>query len=171
LPPELDERLPPDRGRAKKLLAEAGYPDGFEVTLDCPNNRYINDEAICTSLAAMFAQIGVRAKLNVAPFSIFFPKVQRYDTSLFLLGWGLASADQIFTLRPILHSKQPDGAGDTNYGRFSDAKLDTWIDQAYVEMDQAKRKTAIIEALTLAKSAVFYLPLLRQGIPGRCGVT
>jgi peptide/nickel transport system substrate-binding protein len=63
----------------------------------------------------------------------------------------------------ILLSRQPDGADDTNYGRFSDAKLDTWIDQAQVEMDQAKRKTAIIEALTLTKSAVFYLPLPSAG--------
>src|SRR4030095_13315558 len=71
--PQLESRLPFDREKAKKLLAEAGYPNGFEVTLDCPNNRYVNDEKICQALAAMWSQIGVTIKLNSMPRAVYFP--------------------------------------------------------------------------------------------------
>ncbi len=78
---ELDKRLAHDKEKAKKLLAEAGYPNGFEVTLDCPNNRYINDERICQAVAGMLAQVGIRVKLNAMPRATYFPKIQKFDTS------------------------------------------------------------------------------------------
>ena len=74
----LDKRLPFDREKAKKLLADAGYPKGFEVTLDCPNNRYINDEKICVAVAAMWAQIGVDVKVNAMPRAQYFPKIEKH---------------------------------------------------------------------------------------------
>ena len=74
--PEVEKRLPFDRERAKKLLADAGYPNGFEVTLDCPNNRYINDEKICQALAAMWSQIGVNTKVNTMPRAVYFPEAR-----------------------------------------------------------------------------------------------
>ena len=89
--PEIEKRLPFDRAAAKKLLAEAGYPNGFEVTLDCPNNRYVNDEKICQALAAMWAQIGITVKVNAMPRANYFPKLEKLDTSLYMLGWGGAS--------------------------------------------------------------------------------
>ena len=83
------ERLPYDPQAAKKLLAEAGYPNGFEFTLDCPNNRYINDEAIGKALAGMWAKIGVKVKVNAIPRANYFPKVLRYDSSVGMVGWVL----------------------------------------------------------------------------------
>ena len=77
---ELDRRAPVDREKAKKLLAEAGYPSGFEVQLDCPNNRYINDEQICQAVSSMLAQIGIQVKLNAMPRAVWLPKLQKFDT-------------------------------------------------------------------------------------------
>ncbi len=91
--PELEKRLPFDKAKAKKLLAEAGYPNGFEVTLDCPNNRYVNDEKICQALAAMWAQIGVTINVNAMPRANYFPKLEKTDTSMYMLGWGGGATD------------------------------------------------------------------------------
>jgi peptide/nickel transport system substrate-binding protein len=99
---ELESALPYDKEKAKKLLADAGYPNGFEVTLDCPNNRYVNDEKICQALAAMWSQIGVTTRVNAMPRATYFPKLEKTDTSLYMLGWGGASTDAIFTLQPVL---------------------------------------------------------------------
>ena len=79
---EMDKRPPVDVDGSKKLLADAGYPSGFEVTLDCPNNRYVNDEEICQAVASMWAKIGVKAKLNAMPFATYIPKILKNDTSI-----------------------------------------------------------------------------------------
>ncbi len=107
--PELEKRMPYDKAHAKALLAEAGYPNGFEVTIDCPNNRYINDEKICQALAAMWAQIGVETRVNAIPRSTFFPKIEKLDTSMYMLGWGGATIDAIFILQPVLATLQRQG--------------------------------------------------------------
>jgi peptide/nickel transport system substrate-binding protein len=109
---------------AKALLAEAGYPNGFEVTLDCPNNRYVNDEKICQALAAMWAQIGVKVAVNAMPRATYFPKLEKTETSMYMLGWGGANTDAIFVLQPVLSTHSGKGDGDYNYGRYSNAKLD-----------------------------------------------
>ena len=106
---EIEKRLPYDRERAKKLLAEAGYPNGFEVTLDCPNNRYINDEKICQALAAMWSQVGVNTKVNTMPRAVYFPKLEKNDTSMYMLGWGGGTTDAIFILQPVLATKNGKG--------------------------------------------------------------
>ncbi len=100
--PELERRLPYDKAKARQLLAEAGYPNGFDVTLDCPNNRYVNDEKICQALAAMWAQVGVKVAVNAMPRANYFPKLEKLDTSLYMLGWGGGATDAIFTLQPVL---------------------------------------------------------------------
>ena len=74
--------------KAKKLLAEAGYPNGFELTLDCPNNRYVNDEKVCQAVVAMWAKIGLKPKLNSMNFAPYIAKIQNFDTSVYMLGWG-----------------------------------------------------------------------------------
>ena len=86
--PELDTRLPFDPDAAKALLAEAGYPDGFAVTLDCPNDRYINDEAICRAVAAMLGEIGIRVTVAARPMREHFPMIKNRETDFYLLGWG-----------------------------------------------------------------------------------
>ena len=101
--------LPFDRAKAKQLLAEAGYPNGFEVTLDCPNNRYVNDEKICQALAAMWSADRRRDQLVTMPRANYFPKLEKLDTSLYMLGWGGAATDAIFILQPVLHDGQRQG--------------------------------------------------------------
>ena len=121
---DLEKRLPFDPAAAKKLLAEAGYPNGFTFTLNCPNDRYINDEKICVAIAAMWAKVGVTAKVETMPRAQYFQKMGKLDTSAYLLGWGGGSSDAIFILKPVLHSRNAQGAGDGNYGDTKSEKLD-----------------------------------------------
>ena len=163
--PEVEKRFPYDRAAAKKLLVEAGYPNGFEVTLDCPNNRYINDEEICVAVAAMLAQIDVKVRVNALPKAVYFPKLEKNDTSMYMLGWGGAITDAQTTLDPVLHSKDGKGKGEYNYGRYVNAKLDELADQAAVETNPEKRKAIVTEALLAHKNEFNNLPLHRQVIP------
>ena len=160
-----EKRFPFDRAKAKQLLAEAGYPNGFEVTLDCPNNRYVNDEKICIALAAMWAQIGVNTRVNAMPRATYFPKLEKLDTSLYMLGWGGGAIDPIFILQPVLHSANSKGDGDYNYGRYTNAKFDALVDQVKTELDVQKRRALINDALMIEHEEFLHLPLHRQVIP------
>jgi peptide/nickel transport system substrate-binding protein len=163
--PELEKRLPFDKEKAKKLLADAGYPNGFEVTLDCPNNRYVNDERICQALAAMWSQVGVATKVNAMPRTLYFPKLEKLDTSLYMLGWGGANTDGIFTLQPVLSSWNGKGDGDFNYGRYTNAKVDELTAKVKVNINPQERLAQIREALAANNAEVNLIPLHRQVIP------
>jgi peptide/nickel transport system substrate-binding protein len=164
--PELEPRLwPHDPERARSLLAAAGYPRGFELQLDCPNNRYVNDERICTALAGMFAKVGVRVRVNAMPRAQFFQKVDQFDISMHLYGWGGAAVDPGFTLTPVLHGRDGHGKGDFNSGRFRDEALDRLIDAVEVEMDPAKRRELMLQAFRRVRESVLVIPLHRQMIP------
>jgi peptide/nickel transport system substrate-binding protein len=163
--PELEKRLPFDRPRAKQLMSEAGYADGFEVTLDCPNNRYVNDEKICQALAAMWAQIGVKVSVNAMPRAVYFPKLEKFDTSLYMLGWGGAATDGIFILQPVLSSYTGKGDGDYNYGRYSNPKIDELVAKIRIEMNPEVRLQEIRDALAAHNAEINHLPLHRQVIP------
>ena len=163
--PEIEERLPFDRERAKKLLAEAGYPNGFEVTLDCPNNRYVNDEKICQALAAMWAQVGVTVRVNAMPRATFFPKIEKVDTSMYMLGWGGGTTDAIFILQPVLSSHNGKGDGDYNYGRYSNPKLDELTAKIKTNVNAGERLNQIHEALLAQNAETNHIPLHRQVIP------
>ena len=162
---KIEKRLPYDKERAKKLLADAGYPNGFEVTLDCPNNRYVNDEKICQALAAMWAQIGVRVNVNAMPRAVYFPKLEKTDTSMYMLGWGGATTDGIFILQPVLSTFNGKGDGDYNYGRYSNAKLDELTAKIKTNMQPEERLGQIHEALLAHNAEVNHIPLHRQVIP------
>ena len=163
--PEIEKRLPYDKERARKLLAEAGYPNGFEVTLDCPNNRYVNDDKICQALAAMWSQIGVATSVNAMPRAKYFPKLEQFDTSLYMLGWGGGSTDAIFTLQPVLMTWSGKGDGDYNYGRYSNPKLDELASKVKTDMNPAERLKEVREALLAHNAEINHLPLHRQVIP------
>jgi peptide/nickel transport system substrate-binding protein len=163
--PELEKRLPHDKAKAKQLLAEAGYPNGFDVTLDCPNNRYVNDEKICQALAAMWAQIGINVAVNAMPRANYFPKLEKLDTSLYILGWGGGATDAIFTLQPVLATYSGKGDGDYNYGRYANPKQDKWTAKVKVNMNPEQRLTEIRQALAAQAEAINHLPLHRQVIP------
>lgn len=162
---EVDVRLPLDRAKAKQLLAEAGYPNGFEVTLDCPNNRYINDEEICQAVTAMLAQVGIQAKLNAMPRATYFPKIQKYDTSFYMLGWGVPTFDALYSLQSLAMTVGQGGDGNFNLGRFSNAKFDALVGQIKVETDQERRNAAIVDALKIHNAELAHVPLHHQVIP------
>jgi peptide/nickel transport system substrate-binding protein len=164
--PDAEKRLPFDPARARQLLTEAGYPNGFDVTLDCPNNRYINDEEICLAVAAMLAKIGIQTRVSTMPRATYFPKLEKFDTSMYMLGWGGAITDAQTMLSPVLHSPDPKtGSGSFNYGRYVNPKLDALIDAAAVETDIEKRRDIIRQAIAEHNAQVHHVPLHRQMIP------
>ena len=160
--PDIDKRMPFDPAGARKLLAEAGYPNGFEFTLDCPNNRYVNDEEICQALVGMWAKIGLKPKLNAMPFATYIPKLLKMDTSVYMLGWGVATFDSLYMLQSLVRSKTTGADGSFNQGRISDAKLDALIDGMKTEIDLKKRDAMIREALVAVRDQAYYIPLHHQ---------
>jgi peptide/nickel transport system substrate-binding protein len=165
--PAIESRLPYDIAAARKLMADAGYPDGFEVQLDCPNNRYINDEKICVALAAMWAQLKVKVKVVAQPRVNYFPKLEKYDFSMYMLGWGGAVTDAETVITPVLRNHRDDasGIGFYNYGRYKDDVFDALAARSSVEADAGKRTALVKEALLRYKDQVAALPLHRQVIP------
>ena len=164
--PALETRLPFDLAAARKGMADAGYPDGFEVTLDCPNNRYVNDEGICLALASMWAQIKLKVKVNAMPRVLYFPKLERYETSLYLMGWGGAITDAETILTPVYRSDdKASGAGFYNYGRSRNPKFDQLAAASSAEADPVKREALIKAALQEYREQLHVLPLHRQAAP------
>ncbi len=173
VPKSYEDRLPYDPAAARKLLADAGYGGGFGFTLTCPNNRYINDEKICTALAAMWAKIGLDVKVDAVPRSIFFPRATKLDITACIYGWGSDSGDAVDTLKPVLHGRDEKGAGTNNAGDFKAPELDALTEAAAVEVDRAKRQELINKAMAIIRDQVLVIPLHRQVIPwlSRAGVT
>ena len=165
VPLELDRRYPFDIAKAKKLLTGAGYANGFAFTLHCPNDRYVNDEKICVAIAAMWAKIGLTVRVETMTKANFFPKVQNRDTSAFLAGWGGGPTDAIFTLKPIMHSRDGKGSGDSNYGDAKIPELDLLIDKLEGEMNLAERQNMINQSVKIMHDEVHVIPLHRQMIP------
>ena len=161
----LDAVVKPDRERARKLLAEAVYPQGFEVTLDCPNNRYINDEKLCQATAAMLAQVNVKVRLNAMPRATYFAKIQKFDTSFYMLGWGVPTFDSLYSLQSLLRTVGQGGDGNFNLGKYSNPKVDAAVDALKTETDPARRKALTKEALAIHKADVGHIPLHHQVIP------
>jgi peptide/nickel transport system substrate-binding protein len=165
VPASQDKRHPYDPGAAKKLLTEAGYPNGFGFTFTCPNDRYINDEKLCVAIAGMWARVGLNVKVETMTKSKFFPKVQVNDASAYLAGWGGASTDAIFFLKPVLRSKDKSGGGEANYGNARNETLDRLTDQIEGEMNLPLRQKLINQAVQLVHDEVHVIPLHTQVIP------
>src|SRR5258706_6734006 len=146
---DIDKVAPFNTGSARKLLAEAGFPNGFHVTLDCPNNRYVDDEEICQALVSMWARAGLKVKLNAMPFATYIPKLLKLDTSAYMLGWGVPTFDAQFMLQALVHTKTTGADGSFNQGRISDPKLDQMIAAMKVEFDVKKRDALMREALVM----------------------
>jgi peptide/nickel transport system substrate-binding protein len=165
VPDSYDKRYPYDLAAAKRLLAEAGYPNGFGFTLHCPNDRYINDEKICVALAGMWARAGLNVRVETMPKAQYFPRATKRDFSAFMSGWGGGSSDAIFLLKPTMHSPSTQGAGDANYGGFRNERLDALIDRIDGEMDAQLRQSMINETMRILHEEVHVIPLHRQVNP------
>jgi peptide/nickel transport system substrate-binding protein len=160
-----DVRWPYDVEAAKKLLADAGYAQGFEVDFACPNNRYINDEEICQAVSAMWAKIGVKAKLRTLPLTTYFPMIQRYEASIYMLGWGVPTFDALYSLQSLVRSLGAQGDGNYNVGRYSNPQMDALVERIKKEVDQKNRNDLIEQALLLSHQDVSHIPLHNQVIP------
>ncbi len=154
-----------DPEASKKLLAQAGYPNGFEVDFACPNNRYINDEEICQAVTAMWARAGVKAKLRTLPLVTYFPMIQRYEASIYMLGWGVPTFDALYSLQSLVRSVGTGGDGNYNVGRYSNPRTDYIVDRVKVETDLPVRNRLLTEALQLSNDTVSHIPLHNQIIP------
>jgi peptide/nickel transport system substrate-binding protein len=169
----IDQPVKVDVEGAKKLLADAGYPDGFEVRMNCPNNRYVNDEEICQAVLAMWARIGVKAQLIAENMATFSQKFQNFDSSLYMLGWGVATYDAQYTLQSLVRTRTTGADGNFNFSRISDPEIDRLVDAMKTEVDVAKRNEMIRQALVRTRDEVLLIPLHHQMRPWamKAGVT
>ena len=158
-PAELDKRLPFDPARARALLAQAGYPNGFAVTLDCVNVAW--RESVCQAAAAMLTQVGIRTTLRSSPTNQFFPRLSQGTGSFLEFGWS-ASPDAWASLNGLFRTYDRSGLGSFNAGRYSNPKLDTLIDGIRVEPDLTRRRAMVTTALRLIGDDLPMIPLYRR---------
>ncbi|MGP1628882.1 MAG: ABC transporter substrate-binding protein [Giesbergeria sp.] len=158
------KRLPYDPAAAKKLMAEAGYAEGFEVAMNCPNDRYVNDSRICQAVAANLARINVKIKLVAETKGTYFPKVLRRDTSFYMLGWTPATYDAHNALNALMACPDDKGAGQFNLGAYCNPKVDELTQKIQAETDKTKRNAMIKEAFELHSADIGHLPLHQQAL-------
>ncbi|MEO7852713.1 MAG: ABC transporter substrate-binding protein [Rubrivivax sp.] len=158
-PPDLDKRLPYDPAKARALLKAAGYPDGFEVTLDCVNIAW--RENVCTAATGMLRQVGIRASLRSTGTNLFFPKLTQASASFVEFGWT-PSPDAWASLNALFRTYDKAGLGTFNAGRYSNPQLDTLIDNIRIEPDLLRRRAMVGTALRLIDEQLPYIPLYRR---------
>jgi peptide/nickel transport system substrate-binding protein len=161
--PGTSKTLKPDKfdaAEAKKLLAEAGYADGFGITIHAPNNRYVNDEQIAQAVAQMLSRIGIATKVDAMPSSVYFTRATKLDFSLMLLGWSAGSGEMSDSLRPLLGTfDAKKGWGNANRGRYSNGKFDAMLEDALVTINDAKREALLARATEIAMADYGIVPL------------
>ena len=159
--PELDMPTEVNVEMAQTLMAEAGYADGFGITLHCPNDRYINDEAICQAVVGMLARIGIEVNLEAQPKANHFPLLQNLETDFYMLGWGVPTFDSLYVFNFLVHS-QTSERGSWNGTRYSDPALDEMIVSLESETDIAVRDATIAAIWEQLDEDIIYLPLHNQ---------
>lgn len=147
---------------SKKLLADAGYPDGFEVTLDAPNDRYVNDGNIAQAVAGYFEKVGIKVNLNLMPKANFFSYIKPAEnkTMLLMTGWADSSGEGLTLANDLLHTYDREkGIGTVNRGHYSNSEIDAVLAKANVELDADKRAEYVAEADKIAREDFGYIPL------------
>jgi peptide/nickel transport system substrate-binding protein len=157
---ELDQRLAYDPDLARSLLAEAGYADGFSIQLDCPNDRYINDEAICQAAVSMLAKVGIDVSLSAISKTLHFPKIHNRETDFYMLGWGVPTLDSHFAFSYLFKSADQGWNGSG----WVDASVDDMTDAIEIEIDLDKRDAMIADLWKKVDDNVNYIPLHHQVI-------
>ena len=156
----LNKRRPYDPSASKKLLADAGYPDGFSIQLDCPNNRYINDEGICQAVVGMLGKIGIKVTLSAIPKTLHFPKIKSRKTDFYMLGWGVSTLDSHYVFNYLVKT----GDNTWNGTGFSNSEVDALIAKIEKEVDFPARDKMIAKIWDTMRKDVTYLPLHHQVI-------
>jgi peptide/nickel transport system substrate-binding protein len=164
-PQDLNQRLFPfDPEASRRLLAEAGYPDGFSVGLSCPNDRYVYDERICLATIAMLGRVGIRIQPQIEPLNVWSRRVNQHDVSMFMLGHaGLPLADAWYVLSEVIQTKSAT-TGGLNSGRYSNPKIDELTQAASRETDETKRRALMREAFEVERRDIGHVPLHQQPI-------
>lgn len=161
-PQGLNDRLPVDLDRAKRLLAEAGFPEGFSVGMQCPNNRYVYDENICLAVVSMLARIGIKIEPMLEPAAQWGRRLNTQDVSFFMLGHaGLPTADAYSTLSEVI-ATAGGGRGSLNAGRYSNKEFDALLAKIEQESDEPKRVALIREAMSIEKKDIAHIPIHQQ---------
>ncbi|MBD5771349.1 ABC transporter substrate-binding protein [Marinomonas colpomeniae] len=152
-----------DPKRAKELLAEAGYPNGFSFGLKCTNDRYINDEALCRAAASMLSAVGLKAKLSTGPVRDYWTQLRADDFDMYLLGWSPGTFDMEHPIRFLLHS-QDDAKklGSWNFGNYSNARVDELLPLIQQEINPTNRQNLIDEVVSITQKDAAYIPLYTQ---------
>ncbi|SHM05670.1 peptide/nickel transport system substrate-binding protein [Roseovarius litoreus] len=158
---EMDSSAKTDIDAAKALMADAGYADGFSIQLDCPNDRYINDEAICQATVGMLAQIGITVNLDAKPKAQHFPLITNDQTDFYMLGWGVPTYDSEYIFNFLVHTRGED-RGSWNGTGFSNADVDAMIVSLASETDLAKRNETIQSIWNVVQEEQLYIPIHHQ---------
>ncbi len=145
---------------AKKLLAEAGYPDGFNITIHGPAGRYVNDEKIVQAVAQMLSRVGIVSKVETAPMGPYSGRASKQEFSFHMVGWGASTGEASSPLRSLLATFNRDkGLGAVNWGRFSNVKVDYLIEQALQQVDDENRRTMLQQATKLSMEDLGIMPI------------
>jgi peptide/nickel transport system substrate-binding protein len=145
---------------AKKLLAEAGYPDGFNLVIHGPAGRYVNDEQIVQAVAQMLTRIGIVSKVETAPMGPYSSHASKQEYSFDMVGWGASTGEASSPLRSLIATYDPKkGAGAVNWGRYSNPKVDYLIDQAVQQVDDENRLVMLQRATELAMGDLAIMPI------------
>jgi peptide/nickel transport system substrate-binding protein len=148
---------------ARKLLAEAGYPDGFGLTLHAPNNRYVNDEQIAQAVAQMLSRVGIATRVDAMPSAVYFTRGSKLEFSFMLVGWGAETMEASSPLKALLATfNAARGMGAANRGRYSNPRMDTVLDQALATVDDARREKLLQQATEIGVGDLGILPLYHQ---------
>jgi len=158
---ELDEVLPTDTERAQALMAEAGYGDGFSVTLQCPNDRYMNDEQICQAVVSMLARIGISVNLDAQTRSLHFAELANGEYDFYLLGWGVPTMDIEYVFNYLYHTKESD-LGTWNFTGYSNERVDELTVAMASETNEEARNAMIEEARQIVHDDIVYIPIHHQ---------
>ncbi len=157
------ERPAYDVEAAKALLAEAGYADGFSFGLKCPNDRYLNDEAVCQAIVGMLAQIGLTAELDAMPVRNYWPELREDNYDMYLLGWSPGTFDAEHPVRFLVATPNEEKKlGSWNFGGFSNARVDELLPQIQSELDEGTRQAMLDEVTSIIQDEQVYVPMYVQ---------
>ncbi len=159
--PDLAARPDFNVDTAKALLTDAGYPDGFSFGLKCPNDRYLNDEAVCQAVVSMLAQVGLTAELDAMPVQNYWPELREDNFDMYLLGWSPGTFDAEHPIRFLAHTPV-DNLGTWNFGDYSNARIDELLPMIQSELDEAKRQAMLDEATGILQQEAAYVPMYVQ---------